>query len=234
MKKTVFALADNEGQANRIVDRLISSGFQNADISILYPDTKNAHRNDQRSNMDTRSNDQRSNMNTRSDDYNDGHSRNDTLSNAHYDTVNTNTNKDRHDNGRSNKNDLGTENATKAPEGATTGATTGGLLGGTLGLLAGLGALAIPGVGPFIAAGPLMAALSGSAIGGSLGGIVGAIVGYGIPEYEAVKYESGLKKGKILLSITTNSEELADKASEIMKQNGGTDISSSTEKASRN
>jgi hypothetical protein len=189
MKKTVFCLADNEGQANRIIDHLISSGFQNSDISILYPDTKNTQ--------------------TRFDERGNVH----------------------HDNAHPNKSRLATENTTKAPEGATTGATTGGILGGTLGLLAGLGSLAIPGVGPFIAAGPLMAALSGSAIGGSLGLLVGAIVGYGIPEYEAKKYEAGLKEGKILISITTNSDEQASKASDIMKKEGGKDISSSQEKA---
>jgi len=89
---------------------------------------------------------------------------------------------------------LGTEKHTKAPEGGVTGATAGGILGGSLGLLAGIGALAIPGLGPFIAAGPIMAALSGSAVGGSLGLLIGALVGSGIPEYEAKNTKPDLRK----------------------------------------
>ncbi len=90
---------------------------------------------------------------------------------------------------------------TKAPEGATTGATAGGVVGGTLGVLAGIGALAIPGVGPFIAAGPIMAGLAGMGVGGVVGGFVGALVGMGIPEYEAKRYEGRLKSGGVLLSV---------------------------------
>src|SRR6058998_4442545 len=97
--------------------------------------------------------------------------------------------------------DVGHIKATKAPEGATTGAATGGATGGVLGLLAGIGALAIPGVGPFIAAGPIMAALSGAAVGAATGGVVGALVGMGIPEYEAKRYEGRVKEGGILLSV---------------------------------
>src|SRR6187455_309229 len=96
--------------------------------------------------------------------------------------------------------DIGHVKATKAPEGATTGAATGGVTGGVLGLLAGVGALAIPGLGPFIAAGPIMAALSGAALGATVGGIAGALVGLGIPEVEAKQYESKIKSGNILLS----------------------------------
>src|SRR5436853_6507654 len=92
---------------------------------------------------------------------------------------------------------------TKAPEGATAGATTGAVIGGTLGLLAGIGALAIPGLGPFIAAGPIMAALSGAAAGATAGGLTGALVGLGIPEYEAKQYESKVKGGNILISVHT-------------------------------
>src|SRR5258708_11499874 len=94
------------------------------------------------------------------------------------------------------KHDIGHVKATKAPEGATTGATTGGVTGGVLGLLAGIGALAIPGVGPFIAAGPIMAALSGAAIGATTGGVVGALIGMGIPEIEAKRYEDKLKRDR--------------------------------------
>lgn len=126
---------------------------------------------------------------------------------------------------------IGHEKNTKAPEGAAAGATAGGILGGTLGLLAGIGALAIPGVGPFIAAGPLMAALGGSAIGGSLGLIVGGLVGLGIPEFEAKKFEKGLKEGHILVSVDTQDSKRMDRAKEIMKNAGFTDIASVGEKA---
>jgi hypothetical protein len=93
------------------------------------------------------------------------------------------------------------EKNTKAPEGTTTGVTTGGVVGGTLGLLAGIGALAIPGLGPFIAAGPIMAALAGLGVGGAVGGLIGALVGMGIPEYEAKRYEGRVKDGGVLLSV---------------------------------
>lgn len=126
---------------------------------------------------------------------------------------------------------LATEKHTKAPEGGVAGAATGGLLGGSLGLLAGIGALAIPGVGPFIAAGPIMAALSGSAIGGSLGLLLGALIGTGIPEFEAKKYEEGLKAGGILISVHTSNEEEIKRASEIFKSEGAKDISTTREKA---
>ena len=127
--------------------------------------------------------------------------------------------------------DLSTEKHTKAPEGATTGATAGGVLGGTLGLLAGIGALAIPGLGPFIAAGPIMAALSGSAVGGGLGLLVGALVGAGIPEYEAKKYEDALKAGNCLICVRTENSDEINRATEIMEKEGGRDISSKREKA---
>src|SRR6201986_3902086 len=97
--------------------------------------------------------------------------------------------------------DVGHVKATKAPEGATTGAATGGVTGGVIGLLAGIGALAIPGVGPFIAAGPIMAALAGVGVGGAVGGFTGALIGLGIPEYEAKRYEGRVKDGGVLLSV---------------------------------
>src|SRR4029077_13756117 len=89
----------------------------------------------------------------------------------------------------------------KTPEGATTGAASGAAIGGTLGLLAGIGALAIPGLGPFIAAGPIMGALAGAGTGGVVGGLVGALIGMGFPEYEAKRYEGLVKHGGILLSV---------------------------------
>ena len=120
--------------------------------------------------------------------------------------------------------DFAHEKNTKAPEGAVTGASTGGVLGGALGWIAGIGALAIPGVGPFIAAGPVMAALSGAAIGAAVGGIAGGLIGLGIPELEAKQYEGKIKSGNILISVhTENSTEIA-KAKDIFTKAGATDI----------
>jgi hypothetical protein len=112
---------------------------------------------------------------------------------------------------------IGTEKATKAPEGAATGAGSGAVLGGALGLLAGMGALAIPGVGPLIAAGPIMAALAGVGVGGAVGGFTGALIGLGIPEYEAKRYEGRLQKGAILLSVHCDTADEIKRAKEIMK-----------------
>jgi hypothetical protein len=108
---------------------------------------------------------------------------------------------------KSGTRDFATEKNTKAPEGTTTGAGVGGTIGGTLGLLAGIGAIAIPGVGPLIAAGPVMETLAGLGIGGTVGGIVGALVGMGIPEYEAKRYEGRVKDGGILVSVHCDSSE---------------------------
>jgi hypothetical protein len=121
------------------------------------------------------------------------------------------------------------EKNTKAPEGTTTGAATGGVIGGTLGLLAGIGALAIPGVGPFIAAGPIMAALAGVGAGGAVGGLIGALVGMGIPEYEAKRYEGRIKDGGVLLSTHCGTSEQIDRAKAVLKETGAQDISSSGE-----
>ena len=125
--------------------------------------------------------------------------------------------------------DFAHEHNTKAPEGATTGATTGGLLGGALGWLAGIGSLAIPGVGPFIAAGPIMAALSGAAVGATVGGITGALVGMGIPEYEAKRYEGRIREGNYLISVHTEDSNQAKSAKEIFERAGAEDISSAGE-----
>jgi hypothetical protein len=124
---------------------------------------------------------------------------------------------------------IGTEKATKAPEGATTGATSGAVLGGGLGLLVGIGALAIPGLGPFIAAGPIMAALAGMGVGGTVGGITGALVGLGIPEYEAKRYEGRMQKGGILLSVHCDTSDEIKRAKDLLKTTGAEDISSTTE-----
>jgi hypothetical protein len=125
--------------------------------------------------------------------------------------------------------DFAHEAATKAPEGTAVGAGTGGLLGGTLGWLAGIGSLAIPGLGPFIAAGPIMAALGGAAVGAAAGGVTGALVGYGIPEHEAKRYQGKLASGNILLSVHTDDSEEAAAAKEIFERHDATDISSSSE-----
>ncbi len=125
--------------------------------------------------------------------------------------------------------DMGTEKATKAPEGAAAGAGSGAVLGGTLGLLAGIGALAIPGVGPLIAAGPIMATLAGIGVGGAVGGFTGALIGMGIPEYEAKRYEGHLQKGSILLSVHCDTSDEIDRAKQILARTGGEDISSTGE-----
>src|ERR1700732_4939393 len=124
---------------------------------------------------------------------------------------------------------IATEKATKAPEGATTGGGTGAVLGGALGLLAGIGALAIPGVGPLIAAGPIMAALAGMGVGGAIGGITGALIGMGIPEYEAKRYEGRIQKGGILLSVHCDTSDQVKRGKEILKNTGADDISSTSE-----
>src|ERR1700686_1681984 len=121
------------------------------------------------------------------------------------------------------------EKNTKAPEGTTTGVATGGVVGGALGLLAGIGALAIPGVGPFIAAGPIMGALAGLGVGGAVGGLIGALVGMGIPEYEAKRYEGRIKEGGVLLSVHCDTSEEITRAKDLLKQTGAQDISSSGE-----
>src|SRR5580700_2351849 len=124
---------------------------------------------------------------------------------------------------------IGTEKATKAPEGAATGAGSGAVLGGALGLLAGMGALAIPGVGPLIAAGPIMAALAGVGVGGAVGGFTGALIGLGIPEYEAKRYEGRMQKGGVLLSVHCDTSEAVTRAKDIMKITSAEDISSTGE-----
>jgi len=128
--------------------------------------------------------------------------------------------------------EIGTQKATKAPEGAATGAGSGAVLGGALGLLAGIGAIAIPGVGPFIAAGPIMAALAGMGVGGAVGGVTGALIGLGIPEYEAKRYEGRIQKGGILLSVHCDTSDEIKRAKEIMKNTGAEDISSTGESSS--
>jgi hypothetical protein len=125
--------------------------------------------------------------------------------------------------------DFAIDNETKVPEGAATGAGTGAVVGGTLGWLAGIGALAIPGLGPLIAAGPIMAALSGAAVGGTLGGITGALIGMGIPEFEAKRYEGKVKAGNSLISVHSDNSEETARAKNIFESAGAEDISTAGE-----
>src|SRR5208282_6241112 len=127
--------------------------------------------------------------------------------------------------------DFAHEKSTKAPEGTAAGVTTGGVVGGTLGLLAGIGVLAIPGIGPFIAAGPIVSALAGLGVGGAVGGLIGALVGMGIPEYEAKRYEGRIKDGGVLLSVHCDTSDEVKSAKNYLKATGAEDISSSGEAA---
>ena len=170
MKKSVFGILNSREQAETVVNRLKSEGFNSNDISMLFADT-------------------------------------------------------------SGTKDFAIEHETKAPEGATTGVSTGFVVGGVLGWLAGIGSLAIPGLGPFIAAGPIMAALSGAAVGTAVGGIVGALVGMGMPEFEARRYESKIKAGNILVSVHTEDLGGVDRATAALKECNAEDISTAAESA---
>lgn len=130
---------------------------------------------------------------------------------------------------RSGNRDLGHVASSKAPEGATAGASAGGVVGGLVGLLAGIGLLAIPGVGPFIAAGPIMAALSGAAIGATAGGLGGMLIGLGIPEYEAKRYEGKIASGNVLLAVHADDGDDVQAVKDIFREAGAQDISSSSE-----
>jgi hypothetical protein len=127
--------------------------------------------------------------------------------------------------------DFAHEKHTKAPEGTATGAATGGVVGGTLGLLAGIGLLAIPGIGPFVAAGPIMGALAGIGVGGTVGGLIGALVGLGIPEYEAKRYEGHLKTRGVLLSVHCDTADEITRAKAILTGTSATDIAATAESA---
>jgi hypothetical protein len=124
---------------------------------------------------------------------------------------------------------IGTEKATKAPEGTAAGVATGGVIGGTLGVLAGVGLLAIPGLGPFIAAGPIMAGLARLGVGGAVGGFAGALIGMGIPEFEAKRYQGRLEKGGILLSVHCGPSDDVTRATEVLKRTAAEDVSSTGE-----
>jgi hypothetical protein len=125
--------------------------------------------------------------------------------------------------------DFAHEKNTKAPEGATTGAASGAVIGGALGWLAGIGSLAIPGIGPLLAAGPIVAALAGIGAGGVVGGLTGALIGMGIPEYEAKRYEGRIKSGSILVSVHCDDHEWTKKAKKTLEDTGAQDIASTSE-----
>ena len=125
--------------------------------------------------------------------------------------------------------DFAYEQHTKAPEGAAAGAGTGGVIGGAVGWMVGIGALSIPGLGPFIAAGPIMAALAGVGAGGAVGGLIGALTGMGIPEYEAKRYEGRVRNGGVLLSVHCDTSQQITRAKEVLKRTGADDIASSSE-----
>jgi hypothetical protein len=125
--------------------------------------------------------------------------------------------------------DFAHEKHTKAPEGTTAGVVAGGVIGGTIGLLAGIGVLAIPGLGPLIAAGPVIAALTGIGSGGVVGGLVGALVGMGIPEYEAKRYEGRIKEGGVLLSVHCDNSDWVEKGKRVLLNTGAEDIASASE-----
>ncbi len=163
-----FGIYSTREMAENAVDRMLSGGFRNEDISVLLQD----------------------NVGTK---------------------------------------DFAHEKHTKAPEGTATGVVAGGIIGGTIGLLAGIGVLAIPGLGPLIAAGPIIAALSGIGSGGMLGGIIGALLGLGIPEYEAKRYEGRIKEGGILLSVHCDNPEWVAKAKTLLRDSGAEDIASAGE-----
>jgi len=130
---------------------------------------------------------------------------------------------------RAGSRDFAHEHGTKAPEGAVTGAGAGGVLGGTVGWLVGIGSLAIPGLGPFIAAGPILAALSGAAVGAAVGGVAGALIGLGVPEFEAKQYEGKLKEGNILISVRVADSDATKLAREIFERHHGEAISVTTD-----
>lgn len=207
--QSVFGIVGSRSKAETIIQKLIDGGVNPQDISFLTPQGEEFH--DFIGNQKTKTVGRNWRTEERVTDYPAG-------------TIPSNKSYE-----KNLRETLRNEIHTKAPEGTTTGVFTGGLIGGTLGLLAGIGALAIPGLGPFVAAGPLMATLAGIGSGGTLGGIIGALVGAGIPEYEAKRYENRLRQGGILLSIRANNDELAKRAKEILNKNGAEDVSLSAD-----
>lgn len=216
VNQTLYGIVPNRGKAEAVIQALIDSGVKPQDISFLSSQNLEFQEfNNRRSALEASRNWR---TEERVTDYPAG-------------TQTPEKTRGKGANRGQDKGGLGTEKHSKAPEGTTTGALTGGIIGGTLGLLAGIGALAIPGLGPFIAAGPLMATLAGIGAGGTLGGIVGALVGAGIPEYEAKRYENRLKQGGILIAIRAMSDDQTKLLKDLLQKNGVEDVTTSSEAA---
>lgn len=232
--QAVYGIAKDKHHADRVVQALIDAGIPHSDISFLANDQEQGF---QRTQAGTRTTGTEANRNWRTEerltDYPAGTRPDEGLSTTDTSQWKTTNDTSRTQNSKGNwknqESGLGHEKHTKAPEGATTGAATGGIIGGALGLLAGVGALAIPGLGPFIAAGPIMATLAGIGSGGTIGGIIGALVGSGIPEYEAKRYSNRLQEGGVLISVRANSDSTAKRVKEILQNNQVEDVSISSE-----
>lgn len=125
--------------------------------------------------------------------------------------------------------DFGVAKGTKAPEGFATGAGAGAALGGAFACLVGFGMLAIPGLGPLVAAGPIVSALAGVGAGGVVGGFLGALAGLGVPEYEARRYEGLIRRGSILMSVHCDNPDWVRLARRIFRETGAEDIASAGE-----
>lgn len=213
MDRTVYCICKDMQQANRIVNQLLHSNINKNDISLLLPNKEQERQfNAQQQSL---SQSQQAACSKEGMESCCGgekwKSESDTKGNT-----------------------MGHEINTKTPEGATAGGLAGGIIGGTLGLLAGMGTLAIPGLGPFIAAGPIMGALAGSGIGGATGLLIGALTGMGIPEIEAKQLADKLKnQANILLSVYAHSAQEVDAIKNIFQQNGAENISTTMEIASK-
>lgn len=222
--QAIYGIVKDRAHAERLVQALVDAGVPHSDISFLASNKNQGFENFNVGGTETETRNWRTEE--RLSDYPTG-----TVPEGRVtrETSSFDTPKKSNFKGNGQQGGLGAEKHTKAPEGATTGATTGGIIGGTLGLLAGIGALAIPGLGPFIAAGPLMATLAGIGSGGTLGGIIGALIGSGIPEYEAKRYENRLKEGGVLFSVRANNDSTAKRVKEVLQNNGAEDVSISSE-----
>lgn len=215
--QAVYGIVANRAKAETLIQALIDAGVNPQDISFLSSQEKEFHEF-HKSSFDTEAS-----RNWRTEGR---------VKDYPTDTKTSDWKKDTTQPNQSKSAWMGTEKHTKAPEGTTTGALTGGLIGGALGLLAGIGAVAIPGIGPFIAAGPLMATLAGIGAGGTLGGVAGALIGAGIPEFEAKRYENRLKEGGILFSVHANNDNLAKRIKDILQKHNVEDVSISSEATS--
>jgi hypothetical protein len=206
--QAVFGILANRAKAEKVIQTLVDAGVDPQDISIL------SSQGEEFRELENKAKTMESTRNWRTEE----RVPNDRTGKPTQEPLQTPTN-------HTNK----IEKHTRAPEGATAGLATGGIIGGVLGLLAGIGALAIPGIGPFIAAGPLMATLSGIGAGGTLGGIIGALAGLGIPEFEAKHYMNRLKQGGILISIRAKNVDVAKHWKDLLKKEGAEEITISSE-----